>query len=306
MRRCLLVLLSLGLSACGGGQDHTTRSQSRRISAANPAPRATWAGCGMRGLVRAPLAQEPGVYRAGPLMLVLGQDPAQFGSGQLHGQFAGSKAIAVVHGPRPVRLTVDPASRARLQLQFDARLGRLAEAAVFPACGKRLYRTMGGLNFSGTGCVGLHASVGGPAGVVVIPMLIVLGNSLRGCPAVSALPPAAVGQVTVGVACPVPNSVRCDRLGVGVEVPGPATLVTASVDGRLVTLNPPDPGGDLWQSYLYEAGLRRRGGPLDTHAVHGRWIGDPPVIVHVRVTVFRPDGSAGATSETMNLHPGFG
>ena len=306
MRRCLLVLLSLGLSACGGAQGHTTRSQSRRIPAANPAPRATWAGCGTKGLAWAPLAQELGVYRAGPLTLVLGEDPAQLTRGQLNQVYSGSEAIAVVHGPRPVLLTVDPGSRARLQLQFDAREGHLAEAALFPACGKRTYRAGGGLDFRGTGCVRLHASVGGPAAATVIPMLIVLGNTLRGCPAVSALPPAAVGQVTVGVACSVPNSVRCDRLGVGAEVPGPATLVTASVDGRLVTLNPPDRGGDLWQSYLYEAGLRRRGGPLDTHAVHGRWIGDPPVIVHVRVTVFRPDGSAGVTAETMDLHPGFG
>jgi hypothetical protein len=82
--------------------------------------------------------------------------------------------------------------------------------------------------------------------------------------------------------------------------------VTAAVDGRLVTLNPPGPGTDLWQSYLYDAGLRRRGGPLNTHARHGRWIGDPPVTIHVRVTVFRPDGSAGAVARTEYLHPGFG
>jgi hypothetical protein len=305
MRQCLLLVLALTVTACGGN-GHSVRPATHRPAAATPPPLTTWVGCGNRGLVRAPLAQEPGVYRAGPLTLVLGQDPAQFTSGQLHGEFAGSKAIAVVHGHRPVLLTVDPGSRARLQLQFDARLGRLAEAALFPACGKRVYRTLGGLNFTGMGCVGLHASVGGRAAATVIPMLIVLGNTLRGCPAVASLPPGAVGQVTVGVACPVPNSVRCDRLGVGVKAPGPATLVTASVDGRLVTLNPPDAPGDLWQSYLYDAGLRREGGPLNTHAHDGHWIGDPPVIIRVRVTVFRPDGSAGAVSETMDLHPGFG
>jgi hypothetical protein len=265
---------------------------------------ATWAGCGTEGIARAPLAQEPGVYRAGPITLVLGDDPAQRAAGRLN--VAGSEAIAVVHGRRPVLLTVDPASRRRLDLQFDPRLGRGSEAALFPACGASVHRVGGGVEYTGTGCASMRAAVGGPGGTRTFPLLIVLGNTLRGCPPVTALPPPGVGQVTVGVACPVPNSVRCDRVGVGVEAPGSATLVTASVDGRLVTLNPPDRGSDLWQSYLYGAGLRRAGGPLNTHARHGRWIGNPPVTVHVRVTVFRPDSSAGAVSETMYLHPGFG
>jgi hypothetical protein len=304
MRQCLLVFLVLIVSGCGGGHGQVDRPVGHGLAAATPVPRPTWAGCGTRGIPRVPLPQEAGVYRAGPLTLVLGQDPAQLTPGQLNQTLAGSEAIAVVRGPRPVLLTVDPGSRARLTLQFDTRAGRVAQAALFPACGKRVRRVLGGLNFRGTGCVGLHAGVSAAAGATAIPMLIVLGNTLRGCPPVSALPPVDVGQVTVGVACPTPNSVRCDRVGVGVEVPTPATLVTAAVDGRLVTLNPPDRGSNLWQSYLYGAGLGH--GALNTHAVLGSWIGNPPVVVHVRVTVFRPDGTAGQVSETMNLHPGFG
>jgi hypothetical protein len=256
--------------------------------------------------VHAPLPQEPGVYRAGPLTLVLGQDPAQLPAAQLKQMYSGSKAIAVVHGHAPVLLSVDPVSRQRADVQFDPRRGRTAEAALFPGCGTRMRRVMGGVDYNGPGCVRMHATVSGPVGTRSYPLLIPVGNTLRGCPAVSALPPAGVGQITVGVACPVPSSVRCDRVGVGVEAPPSATLVTAFVGGRLVTLNPPDSGSDLWLGYLYGAGLRRRGGPLNTHAVHGRWIGDPAVIVDVWVTVFRRDGTAGSHADTEYLHPGFG
>jgi hypothetical protein len=50
-----------------------------------------------RSLARAPLPQEVGVYRAGPLLLVTGQDLAQLADSQFSG-WSASEAIAVVTG----------------------------------------------------------------------------------------------------------------------------------------------------------------------------------------------------------------
>jgi hypothetical protein len=180
------------------------------------------------------------------------------------------------------------------------------DAIRFPACGDRLHRFGGGIDFVGEGCARLHVSVSGEAAE---PLLIPVGNALRGCPTKRASAPLAPEiDPFLGVACHVPNSIACDRVGVGVTLAAPAALVTAEIDGRLVTLNPPgDPPDDFWHGYLYRAGLRH--GPLAVGIAPGatRWSGTPGVQPYVTVTVFFKDGTV-AVSRTSRglLHPGFG
>ena len=71
------------------------------------------------------------------------------------------------------------------------------------------------------------------------PLLIPIGNSLFGCPA--AMAPRRLQSTTspfLGVACWSPNSIACDRVGVGVNIDA-ATLVMVDVffqDGTVGTL----------------------------------------------------------------------
>jgi hypothetical protein len=154
------------------------------------------------------------------------------------------------------------------------------------------------------GCARLHVTETGGAS---LPLLIPIGNTLQRCPARAAdtrLPQSALPFL--GVACSQPNSIACDRIGVGVHLKAAATLVTVTVAGRLVTLSPPlDPPDDLWYGYLSDAGLSH--GPLDVHRLPGRlWFGTPEVYPRVRVTAFFADGTAASLHAVDFLHPGFG
>lgn len=261
--------------------------------------------CGQAGrLARAPLEQETGVYRAGPLLLVTGEDLAQAPDQQVR-RGIGTEAIAVVTGRRPVLLSADLAAPVGVTLRFGGRPIRPGGGVRFPACGGRLHRFGGGIAFSGAGCARLHVSVAGGASQ---PLLIPVGNSLRGCPTKrSAEPLAPEIDPFLGVTCHVPNSIACDRVGVGVGFAAPAALVMVEVDGRLVTLNPPlDPPDDLWQGYLYQAGLRH--GPLAVGIAPGAsfWSGTREVRPYVTVTVFYEDGTVASRTSRGFLHPGFG
>lgn len=139
-------------------------------------------------------------------------------------------------------------------------------------------------------------------------MLIPIGNTLIGCAATR--PTRTLGDAALpflGVACPVGNSISCDRVGVGVHLRRAATLVVVRVAGRLVTLSPPmDPPDDLWLGYLDDAGLKH--GPLDVHLPAGVnvWSGTPEVDAPVGVSAFFPDGHFGTRTGTVPLYPGFG
>jgi hypothetical protein len=262
----------------------------------------------MLPLARVPLPQETGVYRAGPLTLVVGEDLAQQSSGELAGG-SGTDAIAVLTGDQPASLMVDPRSAGRFSLQFtdptSAWQAANGEGAVrFPACGQRIHRFMGGITFRGQGCVLLWVR---PAGHIPIPMLIPVGNTLRGCPAQRSRRTLGSGaEPFLGVACHPANSIECGRVGVGVTLKATAALVTVEIAGRLVTLTPPDPPNDLWSGYLYEADLTH--GPLDIHRRAGQklWFGEPAVTPRVRLTVYFADGRVASRKFADFLHPGFG
>jgi hypothetical protein len=254
-----------------------------------------------------------GVYRAGPLTLAVGVDLAQHPQEWAGRRTSGSEAIVVLTGGRSAVLSVDRGSRDGFSLQFtpDGRghaspvLSDGRATVRFPACSGRLHRFGGGVLFRGTGCARLRVEQRGRS---AIPMLIPIGNTLRGCAATG--PMRMLGDASLpflGVSCPVASSIVCDRVGVGVHLRRAATLVVVRVAGRLVTLSPPtDLRADLWLGYLDNAGLKR--GPLDVHLPAGvnSWSGSPEVDSPVRVTAVFPDGHSGTLSETVLLHPGFG
>lgn len=294
------VLLTAVMSGCGSaGSGLAPPSPPRHVGSAL---------CGQRGFVRAPLPQESGVYRAGPLALVTGEDLAQESRSAL-ADVSGTDAIVAVTGDRPVSLMVDPRSTRRFSLQFVnptfAAQAANGEAAVrFPACGHRVDRFIGGISFRGRGCVVLWVR---PTGAAPIPMLIPIGNTLRGCPTErSARTLGSETEPFLGVACHSANSIRCGRVGVGVSLKPAATLVTVEIAGQLVTLTPPGPPNDLWLGYLYTPSLRR--GPLAIHIPprDKLWFGEPEVHPRVRLTVFFGDGRVASAEFTDFLHPGYG
>jgi hypothetical protein len=153
-----------------------------------------------------------------------------------------------------------------------------------------------------------------------VSMALIAVAVLTGCgaaPVPATPPPAATPPPTglppsalpfLGVACPRPNSITCDRVGIGVGLHAPtATAVTVWLAGRIIRLRPPaDPPDDLWLGYLRDAGLRQ--GALDVHLAQRErlWFGSPEVFVRVRVTAVFPNGTTRTLAADDLLHPGFG
>jgi len=248
------------------------------------------------------------VYRAGPLTLVVGEDLAQQPRSALV-TGSGTDAIALMTGDHPSSFTVDPRSADRFSLQFAnptsaAEAANGESAAHFPACGQRVHRFMGGITFHGQGCVLLWVR---PTGQVPSPMLIPIGDTLRGCPTEPAKRTLGSGaEPFLGLACHPANSIGCGRVGISVSLKPAATLVTVEIAGRVVTLTPPDAPSDLWSGYLYDADLRR--GPLNVHIPARRklWFGEPAVYPRVRLSVFFANGRVASAQFVDFLHPGFG
>lgn len=312
----LLAISAAVLSALVGGCGGSSRvpGVAAVVRTADSSPPVRTASCVREPLARAPLPQEIGVYRAGPLILAVGDDLAQHSEEWRGRRTSGSTAIVVLTGGRPAVLSVDRSSRSQFSLQFTP-YGRGHPSPVvsdgtatvrFPACAQRVHRFGGAILFRGTGCAHLHVT---PLGRAPVPMLIPVGNTLRGCPTPSPLQPLPSSALPfLGVACPTPNSIACDRVGIGVHFSRKATLVVVQLAGRLVTLSPPTdpPPDDLWLGYLLDASLRH--GPLKIHIPTGKrlWLGTPEVWPRVRVTAFFSDGHAATLTGTVLLHPGFG
>lgn len=299
-----VIVFVFAVAGCGG-------SQAPHPSPGRPV---ATAACGVESrLARAPLPGESGVYRAGPVTLAVDEDLAQrhFRPGT---RPFGSEAIARVTGARPVTLRVLPSPGVRLVLEFVPRSGPGHPGAVFsdgrtvvrfPVCGDPDHRFGGGIVFAGQGCAQVAVQAGGEAPAT---MLIPIGDSLRACPGhrVKARLPYAWAPF-LGAACGKPNSIACDRIGVGVAAMRPAVLVMVRVAGRLVTLSPPDPGSDLWQGYRQGAGPAH--GALRVRAIPGRrlWFGSPERYVRTEGIAFLADGEVASTGNlTVLLHPGFG
>jgi hypothetical protein len=106
----------------------------------------------------------------------------------------------------------------------------------------------------------------------------------------------------MGVACRVPNSIECDRVGIAVYLPKrkPAVRLAVRINGRPVRMRIPDSvptKGIYFEGFLRHAGLDH--GALDVTA--GR-----PVFARVSITATYPDGSWSATARRVGLAPGWG
>jgi hypothetical protein len=133
----------------------------------------------------------------------------------------------------------------------------------------------------------------------------------------------------LGVKCPIPNSIACDRVGLAVWLKQPAIGVTASIAGAPVALNwfgderllSPGVGHREFAGYLQPAGIVSR---LHVHPVkgnvvvvkHGRthvtisnqmWFGQTnarsPLI---RVTIHYANGETVITQLRVGLSAGWG
>jgi RNA polymerase sigma-70 factor (ECF subfamily) len=106
----------------------------------------------------------------------------------------------------------------------------------------------------------------------------------------------------MGVACRVPNSIECDRVGLAVYLPKrhPAERLAASINGRPLQMRVPigiATYGIYFEGFLHPAGLK--GGPLKVTP-------DRPVLATVRITAFYRDGAPRSTIRHVSLAPGWG
>jgi hypothetical protein len=117
----------------------------------------------------------------------------------------------------------------------------------------------------------------------------------------------------LGVACGVPNTIRCDRIGLAVWLRRPAASVTATVAGVRIDLDDPTWSGPALQGrrtmfagFLQPAGMLN--GPLKVRADRGRywWAGAHPRSARVRIVVSYGDGQRSSVTRTVQLRAGWG
>jgi hypothetical protein len=120
-------------------------------------------------------------------------------------------------------------------------------------------------------------------------------------------PPAApvstavetTSRIYVGVSCPEPNSIRCGRIGIAIWPNGSVDDLKAQIGPYAASLRE---SGDHFEGFVTANDLSAE--PFAIHASDaGRWIGDPPARVDLRVTgsadgaridvTFRADIAAG-------------
>jgi hypothetical protein len=157
------------------------------------------------------------------------------------------------------------------------------------------------------------------AAVVVAAVVAGVGLLTGGAPEreVPATPPpmevaprTLLQRTYMGVACPVPNDLSCDRVGLYVRLRAPARAVTATIGGRRFRLDDPHFGDGRvprrdFAGYLRHAGLVGDG-PLAVHApTGGGWMGYAPT-PRVTLEVTRADGTRVRTVKRIGLAPGWG
>ena len=122
-------------------------------------------------------------------------------------------------------------------------------------------------------------------------------------------PEAILRRIYMGVSCPQPNRIECDRVGILADLQEDARSVVAEVGGRRVALDDPGWGGasrHTFAGFLQPAGLRGDGPLAVQPEPDGRWIGRPPVEARVSFTITRLDGTQVRTSDTIPLRAGWG
>jgi len=116
----------------------------------------------------------------------------------------------------------------------------------------------------------------------------------------------------MGVICPVPNSIACDRIGLAIWLKRPARSVTASINGRLLMMN--RFGDELVSStrprkafdgYLQPAGTTTT---MHVRPVRGThlWLGTPTPFESVWLLIDYGSGNYVAAHTRVPLEAGWG
>jgi hypothetical protein len=117
----------------------------------------------------------------------------------------------------------------------------------------------------------------------------------------------------LGVACPVPDSIGCDRVGLAVWLTRPARSVSALIGGRRFALDDDHWSGParhglrrMLAGFLHPAGLTR--GPLRVvpDGPGGRWADGHPVSARVELAIRYGDGTHARIRLRLRLHAGWG
>ncbi len=150
--------------------------------------------------------------------------------------------------------------------------------------------------------------------VVVLLMSSRGGDRPRGAARHAIAVPAArllAKPAYAGVACGVPNSISCDRLGLEVWLRRPAASVQATVAGQAMVLDDPlwsgpqhAGGRTAFAGFMRPAGLAARFHLKPSAA--GRWFGPVPRPVPLTVLVRYGDGSVATATTTVAVAPGWG
>jgi len=113
----------------------------------------------------------------------------------------------------------------------------------------------------------------------------------------------------MGVACPIPNSIGCDRVGLSIRLRTRAYSASATIDGRALTLDnsqwsdPPVRGKhEFLGGFLQPAGLKN--GPLKITTDSSGY--PRSVTATVRLVVDYGGGREVQTTTAVGLHAGWG
>ena len=122
----------------------------------------------------------------------------------------------------------------------------------------------------------------------------------------------------MGVRCPGPNSLACDRVGLAVWLRRPASHLEATIADKPLRMGIPrgvrfgrgtyfGPRGAYYEGFLRPAGLTRPG-PLRVTPDGGDyyWVGRHPLDARVRLVARFRDGSSASTTVRVPLRPGWG
>ena len=112
----------------------------------------------------------------------------------------------------------------------------------------------------------------------------------------------------LGVACPTPNRVTCDRIGLYVQLARSAVGVRARIGDRSFALDDARQEGKDFVGFLQPAGLGEPG-PLEAvvpEPGRRRWIGVDPVSTMVTLQIERGSGALERTQERVAVMAGYG
>lgn len=241
---------------------------------------------------------------------------------------AGSHGVSTirirVRAGRQATLTVSPEHRASVSLIYTAharnrenagaagayRVDDGDSAVTFRACPDADTEFLGVVVVAGARCCPLQISVPGRptehrllsfgAGECVSSTRADGASADRLWAAAS---PVLRRRPYMGVACPTPNSIACDRIGLAVWLDEPARRVTANIAGHHLPLRAGGFGGQgprYWEGYVQPAGLLD--GPLKITADRGRH----PLYAAVALSVEGYEGSVDNVLLAVALAPGWG